>query len=312
MLNANNNRYIQWDPMWCLEDDQEVCWVIAANRIDDAWKRVEWWAQENTLIGYKRPFGSKEWEEFHRLPAFPGKRWCAGSVEPGGRMFLSDAGISTSDFFAQRLIYVKDGRVPWTYVPTKPMFTTGIAHRGGRGLFACRDPFYLNANGRHYLYVCSGGYRWHAQPEIVVFESRSIDGPYRPVGPVVKAVTFAGEDAFGELERVSVIQVHDTFWLLAHCWANVLGSTVRDRWGAGLKDPNTAVWLFVSDSPTGTFRLHAEQPYLKGSDELGLYGLQLKDDGAKTVGYGWDLASHSVTPECQVTVDWDTLTVMKE
>lgn len=310
-----------WDPCWarCKTSERQVCYCLAAEKGGDDWEKLPFWMKENQLQRYAYDPYTREWHRSTTLPSETGTRFCAGSVvarETTDYVFLSQNVYCKDGFHLdQEIVYFEHtphgAYLKWRLKPDPRFFRSERKTADGCRVYGCRDPYYLNVGNKHFLYVCADGARWGAPAQIILAESDRLEGPYEWVSTVCRApYTRSGVPALTELERISVLPdpAGDGYIMLAHAFANFVSDSFRweiER-SSGRKITDTIVYRLKAPTPHGPFELDYPFPFVIGSWDTGLYGMQfhLRPGYPKqAAGLGWRMATHTIDPECRYNVD---------
>jgi hypothetical protein len=173
------------------------------------------WFQDYNVLQYSRgvTFDSlsvvEEWE------APSGHIWTAPTVIQRGGRPLVVAGIN------------RDGNLPdqrlWMFRIGDPHKSLGhppepMAALGFRGYHAWRDAQMTRiSDGRYWLTVTTGGFRWGGSPNVILYESDNPLERWHCLGPIVDPALAA---LYAELERPQLHFIDGRWVLWWSCWPN--------------------------------------------------------------------------------------------
>lgn len=294
MNNEFNEKHFVWDPAFTYHDGTWYALCLTASR-DRAWGDEQFWKLCHSMTLFRKE--RDRWEVCKEIQSPGGHRLCAGSlisVNDSLYASLAHTHIDCGNFrLGQQLVFLclDDPEFHAIYNPEPPFSTTKRDNDGGL-IYGCRDPYTFEYDSGFMHYVCSGGSRWGVPPEVILLESATPYDTWQSATRVVADPHWNGIKAFHEIERVSVIAIHDKWIMTAHCWHGWVTQKLRDMcFGMGEKVTDGTIWVFEADNPRGPFKLREDLPFLPGSSELGMYGthIQPRLDEFDLVGMGWNM-----------------------
>jgi len=134
--------------------------------------------------------------------------------------------------------------------------------------------------------------------------SRSIEGPYTLLEPLLYPVTEDNEGIFYEVERTQIIFKHNKYYLFFSSWV----SSINANWVSNYKEfdlSHSSVYCYVADTLERPF-IPLGIPIVPGSGRTGLYGTNfLQDEEGNWFAYGWYPENFTFEVSRKFRVIWD-------
>jgi beta-fructofuranosidase len=303
----------QWDP-WIFKDEN----VYRLFYLEDAKKRPistsGWWWDDGKICQAISNDGS-HWKKVGTvLEPNPGNplesgRLMAGSIYKENNkyyLFYSASGSKSDGNLLNEIIGLatsNDG-LRWERYPDFPLINTsknnpyyGSSMRFKDHHCQCRDPYVVKheKDGKYYLFFSASkiGDRdsiHNGCPGLAV--ANNVYGPYKLMPPVLHTeFDSSGESPFYETERPQVIFKHGKYHLFFSCGNKMVNKRWLNKTGFKNIITFTTLYWYVSDDIKGPYKPAAGEPFVKGSHETGLYGVNFTaalDDPNNLNAYGWN------------------------
>jgi hypothetical protein len=315
-----DNEYLVWDPMLCRWDGKWWLYALADKRTGYS-GNADFWMRKHSIYGWVSD-DFVTWESLGRCVTATGTdRLCAGCVVPNGAKMLLFVGhnVRANDQYTldQRpALYESRDGANWDRLDDPfsidSNWQTGLIV-DGEPWYACRDMYHVLEGKQHCLFVPTGGARWNTETRVMVLSSDNAEGPYRTLGAAAKDIRWNNCEPLDELERVSVLQVGDKWYMTGHCWSS---NVCREhQQGCGEKGEHvtfSTMHLLESNDLIGPYRMVRGFPYIKHSSKTGQFGALLHQHKGQVFGLGWHRDGWCVSPNTAFVVDTERMAISGE
>ncbi len=173
-----------------------------------------------------------------------------------------------------------------------------------------RDPYVVKdpESGKYYMFFTTsfreGNFPYKGCIGLAVADH--IDGNYQLLPPVaLPLLEGTKESIFVEMERPQIIYRNGKYNLF--CSTNIMNTNLKWLRKVGKdKITNSSLYWYISDKITGPFKPSSEIPVVKGSEQTGLYGINIIEapDGSLFAA-GNDILSRTLEVSPHYAVIWE-------